>query len=113
MTDRPPSSYGSMHSDHEDEEDDEFEEPPLKLPATRCGYIQQLDTRTQKRSGVSFRLVIIMINQIRANFSIKLLYVWKIDSFIVSDVRSNFNVIVVERRILCSPSLHLFDRKYS
>ncbi|XP_042596135.1 NLR family CARD domain-containing protein 3-like [Cyprinus carpio] len=35
MTDRPPSSYGSMHSDHEDEEDDEFEEPPLKLPATR------------------------------------------------------------------------------
>ncbi|KAF4104439.1 NLR family CARD domain-containing protein 3 [Onychostoma macrolepis] len=36
MMDRPPSSYGSMHSDdHEDEEDDEFEEPPLKLPATR------------------------------------------------------------------------------
>lgn len=36
MMDRPPSSYGSMHSDdHEDEEDDEFEAPPLKLPATR------------------------------------------------------------------------------
>ncbi|XP_026137424.1 NLR family CARD domain-containing protein 3-like [Carassius auratus] len=35
MTDRPPSSYGSMESDHEDEEEDEFEEPPQKLPATR------------------------------------------------------------------------------
>lgn len=56
MTDRPPSSYGSMHSDHEDEEDDEFEEPPLKLPATRCGYIQLLDTHTQKKkwSVISF-----------------------------------------------------------
>ncbi|XP_016100614.1 protein NLRC3 [Sinocyclocheilus grahami] len=36
MMDRPPSSYGSMHSDdHEGEEDDEFEEHLLKLPATR------------------------------------------------------------------------------
>lgn len=34
MTDRPPSSYGSMHSD-EDEEDDDCEEPPLKQTETR------------------------------------------------------------------------------
>lgn len=49
MMDRPPSSYGSMHSD--DHEDDEFEETPLKLPATRYGNIQ---LHTQKRIGVSF-----------------------------------------------------------
>ncbi len=40
MIDRPPSSYGSMHSDdHEDEEDDELEEPPLKLSGTMYVYI--------------------------------------------------------------------------
>ncbi|XP_043114650.1 NLR family CARD domain-containing protein 3 [Puntigrus tetrazona] len=35
MMDRPPSSYGSMQSDDHEDELDEFEEPPLKLQATR------------------------------------------------------------------------------
>ncbi|KAK9961773.1 hypothetical protein ABG768_007173 [Culter alburnus] len=37
MTNRPPSSYGSMHSDDydEDDDDDDIKEPPNKQPETR------------------------------------------------------------------------------
>jgi len=41
MAGRPPSSYGSMHSDDEEEEEDEDDfEPPVKHAETKYSNMQ-------------------------------------------------------------------------
>lgn len=50
VMDRPPSSYGSMHSDDHEEEIDDFDVSPLKQ-TTRYTNIQK---HTHKSIGVSF-----------------------------------------------------------